>query len=472
MHLDLRVVGVLREVRRVIFTIAPVNTLCPADRRAKVPSTTQDPVAVGRSGEAMKGSARITPAPTASQAPVAAPPPMPRPMGGERRIGVLLADDAATTRALLRAVIAADSGLELVGCAVDATEAIAQAELHRPDVALIDVEMPGGGGPVAAREIAVCSPDTRIIALSGHDDRDNVIDMLRAGAVGYLLKSTPLPELRAAVRRAAEGEKAVSPELVDDLLDELADHLTREQRERDARLERAGRVRRVLDENLIAMVFQPLVDLETGRAVGFEALARVRLEPVRGPDAWFADAAASGLLEELDLAALRAALTELDRLPGAGSLWLNLSPGTAVSPRLYRALEDVAVGRLVLEITEHARVEDYDVLDAALAPLRARGLRLAVDDAGAGFASLRHILRLAPDVIKVDMTVTRGIDSDQARRALTSALVAFGSETGALIVAEGIETQAELEALRGLGVGYGQGYLFGRPEPLAIERDT
>jgi len=168
-------------------------------------------------------------------------------------------------------------------------------------------------------------------------------------------------------------------------------------------------------------------------------------------------------------AAFAAALTEVGRLPGAGSLWLNLSPGTVVSPGLHRELGDVAVDRLVLEITEHARVEDYDALDAALAPLRARGLRLAVDDAGAGFASLRHILRLAPDVIKVDMTVTRGIDTDRARRALTSALVAFGSETGAEIVAEGIETQAELEALRGLGIRYGQGYLLGRPGPLAIE---
>jgi len=415
----------------------------------------------------MKGSEQTTPASTAWHAPVA--PAAPWPLKSERRIGVLLADDAATTRALLRAVIAGDSGLELLGCAVDATEAIAQAERYQPDVALIDVEMPGGGGPVAAREIAVCSPGTRIIALSGHDERDRVIEMLRAGAVGYLLKTTPVSELRAAVRRAAEGEKAVSPELVDDLLDEFANHLTQEQRERDALLECAGRVRRVLDEDLITMVFQPLVELETSREVGFEALARMSLEPVRGPDAWFSDAAASGLLEELDLAALRAALTELDRLPGAGSLWLNLSPGTVVSPGLHRALEDVAVDRLVLEITEHARVEDYDALDAALAPLRARGLRLAVDDAGAGFASLRHILRLAPDVIKVDKTVTRGIDSDRARRALTSALVAFGSETGAQIVAEGIETQAELEALRGLGIDYGQGYLFGRPGPLSVE---
>ncbi len=135
---------------------------------------------------------------------------------------------------------------------------------------------------------------------------------------------------------------------------------------------------------------------------------------------------------------------------------------TGFGPALAAAPAD----RLVLEVTEHVRVEDYAALGSALRQLRLSGLRLAIDDAGAGFASLQHIVRLAPEGIKLDRTLTNHIEVDRARRALTSALISFASQTGATIVAEGIETRAEVEALRALGVAYGQGYFLGRPGPL------
>ncbi len=124
-------------------------------------------------------------------------------------------------------------------------------------------------------------------------------------------------------------------------------------------------------------------------------------------------------------------------------------------------------GRLVLEITEHEAVEDYPSLVDALAPLRANGARVAIDDAGAGFASLRHTLRIAPDIVKLDMSLTRGIDADRGKRALAAALVSFAMEMDFALVAEGIETADELEALRQLGVGFGQGYFLAVPGPLA-----
>jgi EAL domain-containing protein (putative c-di-GMP-specific phosphodiesterase class I) len=123
--------------------------------------------------------------------------------------------------------------------------------------------------------------------------------------------------------------------------------------------------------------------------------------------------------------------------------------------------------RIVLEITEHAPVEDYGDLERALAPLREGGLTVAIDDAGAGFASLRHILRLRPDIIKVDKTLTQGIEFDSSKRALARALITFARDIGAEIVAEGIETSSEQAALHALGVRYGQGYHIGRPAPLA-----
>jgi len=126
-----------------------------------------------------------------------------------------------------------------------------------------------------------------------------------------------------------------------------------------------------------------------------------------------------------------------------------------------------ALRPLALEVTEHAPVEDYAVLRDALAPLRKSGIRLAIDDAGAGYSSLQHIIQLRPDIIKLDMSLTKSIDSDQARRALASALTFFAREVGSVIVAEGIETEAELATLQRLDVSRGQGYLLGRPGDLA-----
>jgi EAL domain-containing protein (putative c-di-GMP-specific phosphodiesterase class I) len=153
-------------------------------------------------------------------------------------------------------------------------------------------------------------------------------------------------------------------------------------------------------------------------------------------------------------------------------LAINVSPETVLAGQLDDVLDDVAVERIVLEITEHAAIASYEQLAAALDPLRARGLRVAVDDAGAGYASFRHILRVRPDLIKLDMALTREIDRDHARRALASALITFARETGTSIVAEGVETFEELRTLRQLGVRVAQGYHLGRPGPLAIKRET
>jgi EAL domain-containing protein (putative c-di-GMP-specific phosphodiesterase class I) len=147
---------------------------------------------------------------------------------------------------------------------------------------------------------------------------------------------------------------------------------------------------------------------------------------------------------------------------------VNVSPETVVSPFFHAALRGAPPERLVLEITEHARVDDYDTLLRALAPSRQAGTRLAVDDAGAGFSSFRHILRLEPDFIKLDIEITPDIDSDPVRKALASALVTFGTTLGATIIAEGVETKHELEALQSMGVECGQGFLLGVPQPLSL----
>jgi EAL domain-containing protein (putative c-di-GMP-specific phosphodiesterase class I) len=151
-------------------------------------------------------------------------------------------------------------------------------------------------------------------------------------------------------------------------------------------------------------------------------------------------------------------------------LSLNATADTIQSEEFRATLNDVPAERIVLELTEHAPVHDYRGLETVIERLRSKGLRVAVDDAGAGFSSLRHILNLQPDVIKLDIALIRGIDRDPARQALGRALLNFASEAyGASIVAEGIETNAELETLRDLGCPCGQGFYLGRPERLSLD---
>jgi EAL domain-containing protein (putative c-di-GMP-specific phosphodiesterase class I) len=229
----------------------------------------------------------------------------------------------------------------------------------------------------------------------------------------------------------------------------------------------ADRVQTALVEG-VNVVFQPVYDLEAGDVFAYEALARFPVEPYRPPSDWFADAAEVGLGVELELAAIESALTQLDDLAPQVRLALNVSPLTALSPHFFNLLASRA-HRVIIEVTEHERVEDYDALNEALAPLRAGGAWIAIDDVGAGFASLSHILRLAPDIVKLDLSLTRGIAADPARDALASSLVDFASGIDATIGAEGIETQSELDRLRVLKVRYGQGFHLGVPAALGTE---
>jgi EAL domain-containing protein (putative c-di-GMP-specific phosphodiesterase class I) len=245
----------------------------------------------------------------------------------------------------------------------------------------------------------------------------------------------------------------------------VADQVDREQLESEKRKLERSRIRAILDSEHMDIEFQPIFDLLDCRIVSLEALARFWTEPMRPPSVWFAEATEVGLGVELELAAMRAALLRLDEFPADVAIALNVSPATAVDPRFCELLLDVAE-RVVIEITEHAQVDDYDALRAALAPLRERGAQLAIDDVGAGFANLRHILRLAPDIVKLDLSLTQEIARDPAREALASSLVGFAGGVGASIVAEGISSDEDLALLRTLGVDYGQGFHLARPSAL------
>jgi EAL domain-containing protein (putative c-di-GMP-specific phosphodiesterase class I) len=222
------------------------------------------------------------------------------------------------------------------------------------------------------------------------------------------------------------------------------------------------RIEQVLASAGPEMVLQPIVSLASGEVVEAEALARFAGPPARGPDQWFAEAAVVGLGRELELRAIERALGLLPALPAPLRLAVNAGPETFCSSELLDLLLVSTPGRVVVELTEHVGIEDYPRLHRACAALRELGTQVAIDDTGAGFASLSLVLEVAPEIIKLDRELTAGIDLDPVRRALAKALVAFGNETGA----EVIETAAELEVLAGLGIAYGQGYFLGRPASL------
>ncbi|WP_062356640.1 EAL domain-containing protein [Pseudoxanthomonas mexicana] len=227
--------------------------------------------------------------------------------------------------------------------------------------------------------------------------------------------------------------------------------------------EKVARITSVLELGQPHIVYQPIYRSSTRRIVGVECLSRFELEPRRTPDVWFAEAREIGLGVRLELNAILSALDGLRQTTGDFYVALNVSPQTIISGGIDGYIDDLDPHRVVLEITEHSLVDDYKLLNERLLPLRESGVRIAVDDAGAGYASMRHVLAIQPDIIKLDLSLTRDIDSDSPRRALAAALIEFARQTQSHVVAEGVETATELAALQALGVDDVQGYHLARP---------
>lgn len=376
-------------------------------------------------------------------------------------IRVLIADDEPHVLSALADLVAQQQGMHVVAAVEDAAAAIAAAARLQPDVALLDVRMPGGG-MAAVRGIAGSSPGTKTLALSAERDRQTVLEMLEAGSVGYLTKGCAMETILESILRAASGEASLSADVASGVIDEAVEHHGARRRERERRDAKADRIRGALTDGF-EVVFQPILDLATREPVGYEALSRFADAT---PDVWFADAAEIGLGIELELAAVEAAVPAFALL-GSGFLSLNVSPSAAIAPSFPAAVDGIPLDRIVLEITEHAPIDDYDRLNRSLGGLREAGLRLAIDDAGAGFASLRHILRLGPDLIKLDRALIGGIDAERSQQALARGLTSFAHGIEAAIVAEGIERSEEIAMLDALGIEYGQGFLLGPPSPLS-----
>ena len=215
----------------------------------------------------------------------------------------------------------------------------------------------------------------------------------------------------------------------------------------------------------IDILVQPIVSLVDGATVGYEALSRFRALPQRPPDRWIAEAHAVGLGLEIEVECVRRACRARPLIEDGAYLSLNMSPDAVLAPEMEDALGPGSLDWLVIEITEHEAVSDYARLASRLADYRGRGALVAIDDTGAGHASMRHVAQLGPDYIKVDRSLIHDLHLDHAKRALVRSMVTLEKELGAQIIAEGIERVEELRALRALDVPLGQGYLLARPAP-------
>ncbi len=223
-------------------------------------------------------------------------------------------------------------------------------------------------------------------------------------------------------------------------------------------------ISRVLDEGDLRIALQPVVDLTTDEVCGYEALARFPSPPAWGPERWFTEAERVGMGVALESAAVHAALRLLPRLPDRCHLAVNVSASALIASSSIATMFCNAAGpRLILELTEHQRVDQSDRLTERLAAVRDAGVRVAVDDAGSGYAGLEHILHLGPEVLKLDRVLVQGVAGHPGRQAMCEAMTRFTDRTGAALVAEGVESREDLDALRGLGVRFAQGYLLGRP---------
>jgi EAL domain-containing protein (putative c-di-GMP-specific phosphodiesterase class I)/DNA-binding response OmpR family regulator len=357
------------------------------------------------------------------------------------------------------------AGVGAVSGYTDPTLALAECSTFPPDLVILDLHMPGLDGLtfLACLNAALDPEDFVPVLVLTADVTDNTRrNALADGAKDFLTKPVDAVDVVLRVRNLLETRALYQRlrEHTDSLVAELEAQHALEYEAAVLAQERAERIDAALEPGTLSIAFQPFVELATQAIVGAEALARFAGPVNRPPNEWFAEAALVDRLELLELASIALALSSLDELPDGAFMSVNVSATTACTMELASYLRRLPAERIILEITEHSKVNLSDFL--------ARGGRLAVDDAGAGYAGLEHILRLSPDIIKLDIALTSGIDEDPAKRALAMSLVQFARETGATLIAEGIETEAELAALRDLGVTWGQGYHLSRPGPLPL----
>jgi EAL domain-containing protein (putative c-di-GMP-specific phosphodiesterase class I)/ActR/RegA family two-component response regulator len=376
-------------------------------------------------------------------------------------MGVLIVDDNTSNIALLKELIR-EEGLSNIATETDSRKVRERLRESRPDLVLLDLHMPHVDGlQVLAQIKAYAAGDYLPVLVLTADTTTGARDQaLSHGAQDFLTKpfdavETTLRianlletrELHANLRRAGVVPTNRSPEESPD--------------PEDIR----RRIQNVLDGNRVTPVYQPIVDLRSRETVGYEGLSRFYDPRHGGPDRWFDDAFTVGLGIELEWSAAQTLLPLMDKIPSGTFLAINMSPATVLNVVEKELCPPERCADLVIELTERVPIQDYQAVHGALDEMRSFGARLAADDRGSGFAGFRHLVSLAPDIIKLDIGLLREFHFKSGQLAITNALVTFADDVGAQVIAEGVEDEAELELLQGLGVTWAQGYHLGKPGP-------
>lgn len=360
-------------------------------------------------------------------------------------------DDALVLSALVRGL--ASPTIQAVG-ASSGPAALALIGSQRIDVLVSDLRMPGMSGIDLATELRRVAPELPIIFMTGSPSLDTAMRAFELTAFRYLQKPVATAALRAVIEEAVRlGDLARSrhPDAQGTVL--------------ASRAALVGAFTRALDT--LTMAYQPIVATSTRQTIGYEALMRTKEPALPHPGAVLDAAEKLGSLHVLGRATRGRVAETLALHADCGSVFVNLHSADLADAELYLPESPLArfASRVVLEITERATLEGITDVAGRIAQLRELGYRIAVDDLGAGYAGLNYFATLKPDIVKIDMSLTRNVDTDAIRATVVRSLVTLSRDLGMLVVAEGVETRGERDALVAIGCDYLQGYLLARPGP-------
>lgn len=376
-----------------------------------------------------------------TRAPAAAP-------SGARGPRVLVVDDDAILLTAIGRILREDASS--VSLAHDARQALERLQSEEYDVIVSDIEMPGMNGLELLRAVRARDLNLPVIFVTGAPSVESASRAVEYGAFRYLVKPVDRDDLRAAV---AEAHR----------LRDLARHQRAGGSGSRAALERSFH----LAMATLQVAYQPIVLAETRTAIGYEALMRPREPDLSSPPALLEAAEKLGSLHMLGRRIRALVSAQMEATPGSATFFVNLHPADLADPELYRREAPLSrcAGRVVLELTERASLEGIADLDGRLRDLRQLGFRIAVDDLGAGYAGLSYFARVAPEIVKIDMSLVRNVDKDAVRQRVVSSLVSLAASLRMLVVGEGIETVEERDTMVRLGCTHLQGYNLGKPGP-------
>jgi EAL domain-containing protein (putative c-di-GMP-specific phosphodiesterase class I) len=373
---------------------------------------------------------------------------------GERGVVLLVDDEPMVTKVYARLLVASGFTVEVAN---DAATAVARCRERKFDVLVSDVSMPNMTGIELLRAVREHDLDLPVVLMTGGPDIESAIEAVEYGAFGYLVKPIPLPRLAQVVIRAARLHEMArvrrqAVELVRTSGSQIGDRAGLESRFASA-----------LDSMWLA--YQPIVSWSGQSVFAYEALLRCEEPTLRRPDEFLAAADRLGRLTELGRTIRARTAAMLGEGRAEGLSFVNLHPLDLEDDELYSADAPLSAfaSRVVLEITERAALDRISDPMARMTRLRSLGFRIAVDDLGAGYAGLNSFAQLEPEVVKVDMSLVRGIDRSVTKQRLLRSIVDLCRDLGIDMVAEGIETVEERDMVVHLGTDLCQGYLFARP---------